>query len=603
MNFRTRVDLTNRQAKQYEKTNINLSGGTVFGLPYSALTSGIDTNSSGISETYTSILSTFSGNTGTTNYSWYDSRMSLGESELSALTSSNSGVSQDTNFVFVVSSSTTIDNNVVNLSYSGVSFDITVNAILDLGGGNYSGSVITNELNILSANTLDFTGRTIWVDVSGITRTDRLIVTDTPTIGYVLKCVDSEGMVAWAPDSSGTTGSTSYWSAGTGTNAIVKIDSGCLASAIGSVVGATNSTSDGQYSAIIGGFGHSITAGSDVSSIFGGAEHTINSAVDYSICIGGRGNTVSTSYSGIFVGQNNTLSGGTDLWSAIIGGDNNILKASRSLVLGGTANILTASNSAIIGGSGNTMSSSATNSIILGGQNISATTNDMVYVPDLIIDGLISTDPLATDSNGKIVAGASDIRLKTNIQVLESALDKIKNLRGVSYEWTEESGMGAGVKKYGLIAQEVQQIIPDMVRERSKGDGMLSLSYTEIVPWLIEAIKELTSGITLSNKHITLETQTIASEDNNIELNYGGNKDTAIGGGITVLHAITDGVHSEIKTDENGNWIISPPLITKQYTPKSTNDEFGKIGDTVWDDDYTYIKTNNGWKRTSLENF
>jgi len=573
MNFRTRVDLTNRQVKQYEKTDINLSGSTTFGLPYSALTSGIDTNSSGISETYTSILSTFSGNTGSTIFTWYDSRMSLAESYLSAITPSNSATTQETGNVFIVDSSTVIDGNTVNLTYSGVNFDIIGVGMFDLGGGDYSGSVTTSELNILTANTLDFKGRTIWADVSGITRTDRLIVTNNPTVGYVLTCADSEGMVSWSA-SSGSTGSTSYWSASTGSDSIVKINSNCLAAGSGSTVGSWNSSSYSNYSAIIGGFGHSITTGADVCSIFGGGESTINSGVDYSSCVGGRGNTVSNSYSGIFVGQNNTLSGGSDSWSAIIGGNNNTLVASYS--------------------------------VIIGGNGISGGSDNMVYVPDLVIDGLTSVTDLQTDSTGQVIDGASDITLKTNIKPLSNSLNKILQLNPISFEWVPEMNLREGMV-FGLIAQEVNEVIPEIVRERAKGNGTLTLEYKELIPWLIGAIQELSSGVTTTN-NTHLETQTIASEDNNIELNYNGNHSTSIGGGIVLLNGVKDGVNSEIKTDENGRWLITPSIKTNQlslpkYTPKSTNDEIGETGDTVWDDNYIYIKRNNGWGRTKLEDF
>jgi hypothetical protein len=98
---------------------------------------------------------------------------------------------------------------------------------------------------------------------------------------------------------------------------------------------------------------------------------------------------------------------------------------------------------------------------------------------------------------------------------------------------------------------------------------MLTLSYTEVVPWLIEAVKELSSSATTTG---------IKSNE------------------------------SEIKTDKYGRWIASPALSSKhlilpEFTPTSTNDERGTLGDSVWDDDYIYIKTNGGWKRSSLENF
>ena len=74
-----------------------------------------------------------------------------------------------------------------------------------------------------------------------------------------------------------------------------------------------------------------------------------------------------------------------------------------------------------------------------------------------------------------------------------------------------------------------------------------------------------------------------------------------------LVSKLTNG-ESEIKTDKYGRWIASPALASKHmilpnFTPKSTNDEMGMLGDAVWDDNYIYIKTNNGWKRSSLENF
>ena len=205
MAFRTKIDLSNnRQAKQFERTQTVLSGGTSFGLTFSALTSGPDLSSSG--DTYivtyenNYVASTFSGNSGTTVYTWYDPFMQVAAGSLSAWTPSNSGDTQSVTG-FTGFSTTTIDGNTVNLVYSGVSFDLNPIAFYDLGGGNYSGTVETTLLEFYSANTLDYTGRTIWVDVSGITRTERLIVTNEPQIGSVLTCIDSEGMAAWqAPE-------------------------------------------------------------------------------------------------------------------------------------------------------------------------------------------------------------------------------------------------------------------------------------------------------------------------------------------------------------------------------------------------------------------
>lgn len=178
MGFRTKLDFTSRQVSQNERTQSILSGGTTFGLTFTALTSGPDLTTSGITSTISGITSTFSGTSATTVYSWYNGSMGLGEPYFSTLTPSNSATTQDSGLVFTSNTTTTVDGNTVVLTYTGVSFNITPSVFVDLGGGNYSGTVYTDVLDFISAGTLDYTGRTIWVDVSGITRTERLILTN-----------------------------------------------------------------------------------------------------------------------------------------------------------------------------------------------------------------------------------------------------------------------------------------------------------------------------------------------------------------------------------------------------------------------------------------
>lgn len=80
--------------------------------------------------------------------------------------------------------------------------------------------------------------------------------------------------------------------------------------------------------------------------------------------------------------------------------------------------------------------------------------------------------------------GTSDTRLKTNIKTVESALDVVCSLRGVSFDWRSTNHPA-----YGLIAQEVQPILPSVVT--TDANGMLGISYNGIIPWLVEAVKAL----------------------------------------------------------------------------------------------------------------
>ena len=79
-----------------------------------------------------------------------------------------------------------------------------------------------------------------------------------------------------------------------------------------------------------------------------------------------------------------------------------------------------------------------------------------------------------------IVTAFSDERLKSDIKTIDNALDKVMNMRGVSFTKQAEKGIG-------VIAQEVEKILPEVVT-----DGEYkSVAYGNMVGVLIEAIKEL----------------------------------------------------------------------------------------------------------------
>jgi hypothetical protein len=87
----------------------------------------------------------------------------------------------------------------------------------------------------------------------------------------------------------------------------------------------------------------------------------------------------------------------------------------------------------------------------------------------------------------------SDKRLKENIKPIESALDKVEKLQGVTFDWKESDSILNIKEDIGFIAQDVQKVIPELVRENK--DGMLSMRHQGIAPILLEAIKELKAEI------------------------------------------------------------------------------------------------------------
>jgi hypothetical protein len=201
--FRTKLDFSNnRQVKQRIETTTVLSGGTSFGVTYSQLPSGPNYTLSAITHTIppsSATTGTFSGNNTTTVFTWPINDLYLADNTFSAITPSNSASSQTSNFVFTADTSTmfTVDGNVGYGSYTGVGFTMFATSFVGLGGGSYSGTVNFTNVNYVEAPGLDYSGRTIWNDTSGITRTERLIITNNPQVGYVWTCIDSEGMGEW----------------------------------------------------------------------------------------------------------------------------------------------------------------------------------------------------------------------------------------------------------------------------------------------------------------------------------------------------------------------------------------------------------------------
>jgi len=648
MSFITKLDFSsNRQVKQYEKLFTALSGGTQFGMPYSALTTGPDVTTTGITQTLTNLVSTFSGNSGTTIFSWFDSSMSLGEPYLSAITPTTSATTQEVDVVFTgASTGLTQDGYVYNTSYSGVSFDVVGLAMIDLGGGNYSGSVHTNLLTFYSADTIDYSGRTIWVDVSGITRTEDLIITNSPQVGYVFTCIDSEGKGGWVfnPSSSGAT----YWSAttlGPPTNGIVVINSNSVASGGLSVAegylttasgpfshaegestisNGKSSHSEGSYTTALsechaegaftiasGTTSHAEGSGTTAIGIVSHAEGFQTIAFGNGSHAEGVGTTAygdvshAEGYNTTAIGIESHAEGGYTIAS----GDSSHSEGSYTTAIGeyshagGWLSVASGLTSFV---HGNNSIAGGADTIVLG-SNITGTSSNYTYVESLNIKTVgagPSAIDIGVDANGNVVNNASDITLKENIKTIENALEKIKKLRGVYFNWIDRNS-GGDDRKIGFIAQEVEKIVPELVYTHS--DGLKVVHYKDVVALLIEAIKELASG-DIKTQNTYLETQSVIAEDNNIDLNYGGNDRTAINGGIRVLHGLGIDNSAELLLDGNGNWVTNNNFIPLSltipfYTPKSSNDSIGTEGNITRDDDYVYIKTNRGWKRSSLESF
>jgi len=113
-----------------------------------------------------------------------------------------------------------------------------------------------------------------------------------------------------------------------------------------------------------------------------------------------------------------------------------------------------------------------------GGSNISALTLDM------------SAAGAATFNNN--VTAFSDRRLKSDIQTIENGLEKVEQLRGVTY--TRDDNVDGG-QQLGVIAQEVEEVFPQVVLTANDERGTKSVDYGRLTGALIEAVKELSAKV------------------------------------------------------------------------------------------------------------
>ncbi len=98
---------------------------------------------------------------------------------------------------------------------------------------------------------------------------------------------------------------------------------------------------------------------------------------------------------------------------------------------------------------------------------------------------------------GNVTAYASDIRLKKNIKPIENALDKLVQIRGVTFDWKEdiEDFVPKCKTETGVIAQEIEAVIPDAISPAPFNGEYKTVEKDKIIALLIESVKELKSEV------------------------------------------------------------------------------------------------------------
>lgn len=192
-------------------------------------------------------------------------------------------------------------------------------------------------------------------------------------------------------------------------------------------------------------------------------------------------------------------------------------------------NLVSASYGVFLGHTTKASANNSINEIVIGSQAIGKGSNTATIGDDNITDIYMSEDVGATvhtgnvsgsstsiltmseiSSSGDIVAegdvvayNSSDVRLKDNIEVIKGSLDKIGEIRGVEFDWNDKSPGWAQERGHdiGVIAQEVQKVVPEIVVERK--NGYLGVDYKRLVPLLIESVKELRQEVNDLKKKVS----------------------------------------------------------------------------------------------------
>ena len=232
------------------------------------------------------------------------------------------------------------------------------------------------------------------------------------------------------------------------TQASIAMGRGTTASGFNSTAIGYNTTASGSYSTAMGRY---TTASGYASSAMGNS--TTASGI-YSTAIG-----VGLTASGLASTAMGYITTASDYASLVIGQYNSSGSSATS------ADLFSTSNTAFVIGNGTAFNakSDAFKVMFNGDATVS---NDLTVSGDVVI--------------------SSDARLKSNIVSLGSTLPKLLQIDGKSYEMK-------GKQKIGVLAQEIQEVVPELVSEDD--NEMLAVNYQGLVPVLINALKEQESKI------------------------------------------------------------------------------------------------------------
>lgn len=271
----------------------------------------------------------------------------------------------------------------------------------------------------------------------------------------------------------------------------VAMGTACIAGNISVAMGEDNRA--GNHGSVAIG-GHNMVIDNYSTAI--GRQNSVPSNPNFAI---GDGNTITDIGAGIqntvALGSGNSISIDSSL---LVGNENQNTRGIRAMAFGNGLTLNDYSETVV--GSFNRPS---------GGKPNTWDPNDMLFVIGNGTSAGFRSNAVEVLKNGNMNINGnlnaisctcpSDIRLKTNILPLASALTSITKLGGYSYYWKDQEKMGDRLQ-VGVIAQDVQKLYPNLVH--TDATGQLSVNYLGLIPVMIEATKEQQTLITEQDKKI-----------------------------------------------------------------------------------------------------
>ena len=232
-----------------------------------------------------------------------------------------------------------------------------------------------------------------------------------------------------------------------------------------------------------------LTTGNNNAAVGSGAMDGSSSNPSQSTAVGiNAGNTITSGTNNLILGYNAQPSTGS-VSNEITLGDANITRFRIPGLASGATNgqVLTYNSSnglvefsTVSSGGGGSLNNIVEDTTPQLGGDLDLNSSDITGTGDITVTGTVTItgDVSATNFNS-----TSDESLKENVETIENALSKVINMRGVNFNWVENSQPGTGV-----IAQEIETVLPRVVTEND--EGIKHVQYGNIVGTLIEAIKE-----------------------------------------------------------------------------------------------------------------